>query len=130
MIRRHTRDGRGVVLVCDSVATEEEVDRTLHDLARRLAQAQVEHRSLPERRSLAVFIKDLDVTYTAVFGDGVIADLVKQEPTGTEDVRIFVSGDDLVSLANGRMGVGGALLTGRLRVDAGMSDLLLLRRLF
>lgn len=118
------------MLVCGAVATEEEVDQTLHALARRLADAQVEHRSLPERRSLAVFIKDLDVTYTAVFGEGMISDLVRRPPAGNEDVRIHVSSNDLIALANGRMGVGGALLTGKLRVDAGMSDLLLLRRLF
>jgi len=118
------------VVVCLPVASEEEVDRTLHDLVRRLEQADVGSRSLPERRSLAVFIKDLDVSYTAMFGEGVISDLVKEEPTGNEDVRIFVSGDDLVALASGRMGVSGALLTGRLRVNAGMSDLLLLRHLF
>lgn len=118
------------MLVCDSVATEEEVDQTLHGLARRLAEARIGHRSLPERRSLAVFIKDLPLTYTAVFGDGIISNLQRQAPDGNEDVRIHVSSDDLVALANGRMGVGGALLTGKLRVDAGMSDLLLLRRLF
>lgn len=118
------------MLVCGLVATEEEVDATLHGLARRLAEAQVGSRSLPERRSLAVFIKDLDVTYTAVFGDGMILNLQRQVPAGSEDVRIHVSSDDLIALANGRMGVGGALLTGKLRVDAGMSDLLLLRRLF
>lgn len=120
----------GAVLVCLPVATEDVVDRTLRDLVRRLETADVGRRSLPERRSLAVFIKDLDVSYTAVFGDGVISDLAKGEPAGNEDVRIFVSSDDLISLASGKMGVGGALLTGRLRVDAGMSDLLMLRHLF
>jgi len=127
MIRRCDADA---VLVCPSVATEDEVDRTLRDLVRRLEGADVGRRSLPERRSLAVFIKDLDVSYTAVFGEGVISSLAKAEPSGNEDVRIFVSSDDLISLAAGTMGVGGALLTGRLRVDAGMSDLLLLRHLF
>lgn len=127
MIRRIPR---AAVLVCRPVATEDQVDTTLRDLVRRLSEADVGRRSLPERRSLAVFIKDLDVSYTGVFGDGIISDLERREPDGSEDVRIHVSSDDLISLATGKMGVGGALLTGRLRVDAGMSDLLLLRRLF
>lgn len=112
------------------MASEAEVEATLNDLISRLDEAGVERRSLPDRRTLAVLIKDLDLTYTAVFGGGKISALEQRTPSGDEDVRISVASDDLVALASGRMGVGGALLTGRLRVDAGVSDLFLLRQLF
>ncbi len=112
------------------VATAAEVDRTLKDLVRRLDEAAVDANSLPESRTLAVLIKDLGVSYTAQFGAGRISALAKAEPLGDEDVRIVVGSDDLIALATGRMGVGGALLMGKLRVDAGARDLLLLRHLF
>lgn len=112
------------------MATASEVDRTLKQLVKRLDEASLEPGNLPEKRSLVVFIRDLDITYTAVFGGGRITALKKRDAEGDEDVRISLSSDDLASLANGKLGVGGALLTGRLRVDAGARDLLLLRQLF
>lgn len=85
---------------------------------------------LPQKRTLAVKIRDLDASYTATFGGGRITGLSRGSPTGKEDVTITVASDDLVALASGRMGVGGALLSGKLRVDAGFSDLLLIRQMF
>lgn len=115
-----------------AVASADDVDRTLKELVRRLNGAKLEDGAqMPEgSRSLVVSIRDLDITYTCVFAGGRIDKLRKAEPAGDEDARITVSSDDLVALASGKMGVGGALLTGRLRVDAGMRDLLMLRQLF
>lgn len=114
------------------MATATDVDRTLKDLVRRLNSATLDSDAqMPEgSRSLLIVIRDLDVTYTCVFTGGRIERLRKTEESGDEDARITVSSDDLIALATGKMGVGGALLTGRLRVDAGMRDLLMLRQLF
>ncbi|MGH2830960.1 MAG: SCP2 sterol-binding domain-containing protein [Actinomycetota bacterium] len=112
------------------MATPAEVDRTLQDLVRRLDEAAIEEAGLPRQRRLLVRIKDLGLTYTATFGGGRISGLEQKESGGDEDVTITVGSDDLVALASGRMGVGGALLSGKLRVDAGFSDLLLIRQLF
>lgn len=85
---------------------------------------------MPERRTLLVQVKDLDESFTAVFAAGSIKDLKRAASSGDEDVTISVGSDDLIALATGRMGVAGAMLTGRLRVDAGVRDLLLIRQLF
>jgi putative sterol carrier protein len=115
-----------------AVASAADVDKTLKDLVRRLNGAKIEDGAqIPEgSRSLVIAIRDLDLTYTCVFAEGRIDRLKKAEAAGDEDARITVTSDDLVALASGKMGVGGALLTGRLRVDAGMRDLLMLRQLF
>lgn len=112
------------------MATVAEVDQTLHDLVRKLENASVEPRSLPERRTLTVHVRDLDLDYIAVFGEGRISGLEQGEPSGDEDVKISVSSDDLIALAKGTLNVGGAMLTGKLRIDAGMRDLLTIRHLF
>jgi putative sterol carrier protein len=115
-----------------AVATAADVDKTLKDLVRRLNGAEIDHGAqMPEgSRSLVVAIRDLDITYTCVFANGRIESLKKGQASGDEDARITLSSDDLIALASGKMGIGGALLTGRLRVDAGMRDLLMLRQLF
>lgn len=115
-----------------AVASAADVDKTLRDLVRRLNDAEInDEAQMPEgSRTLVVAIRDLDITYTCLFANGRIEKLRKIEATGDEDARITVSSDDLIALASGKMGVGGALLTGRLRIDAGMRDLLMLRQLF
>ncbi|MHB8511415.1 MAG: SCP2 sterol-binding domain-containing protein [Actinomycetota bacterium] len=113
------------------MASEADVDRTLKELIRKLDDASVKERALPEKRKLRMQIRDLDLVYIANFGSGRITGLKRsQEEPGDEDVRISVGSDDLVALASGRMGVASAMLTGRLRIDAGVRDLLLIRQLF
>lgn len=120
------------VLRCGAVATSAEVDRTIKRLVRRLSDATRDPKATLPRgeRSLAVVIPDLDLVYTGSFSSGAISNLRKGGPAGDEDVKVTVSSDDLVALADGRLGVAGALLWGKLRVDAGARDLLLLRQLF
>jgi predicted lipid carrier protein YhbT len=114
-----------------AVATPAEVDRTLKDLVRRLAGASPQTRSTPSgERKLVVIIPDLELVYTGAYSAGAISSLRKARPNGEEDVKITVSSDDLIALADGRLGVGSALLWGKLRVEAGARDLLLLRQLF
>lgn len=112
------------------VASLPEVERTLRDLVRRLEDSSVDASSLPEERFLVVAIRDLDHTFTARLTQGKIYDLQSAEPSGDEDVKISVSSDDLIALTSGRMGVTTAMLTGKLRVDAGVRDLLAIRQLF
>jgi predicted lipid carrier protein YhbT len=132
LLRRRARTTPGAVLRLGAVATPAEVDRTLKDLVRRLAGASPQTRSTPSgERKLVVFIPDLELVYTGAYSAGAISSLRKAaRPNGEEDVKITVSSDDLIALADGRLGVGSALLWGKLRVEAGARDLLLLRQLF
>ena len=113
------------------VATPAEVDRTLKKLVKRLDTADLDGASLPEQqRSIVVVITDLDLIYRAEYADGRINKLAKTKNAEGGDVRISVSSDELVALADGKSSLPMALLFGRIRVDAHARDLLLLRQLF
>jgi hypothetical protein len=114
------------------VATRAEVDRTLKKLVKRLDSADLDGASLPEeQRTIVCRITDLDIAFRADYAAGRIRKL-REVPSGTEggDVRISVSSDELIALADGKSSLPMALLFGRIRVDAHARDLLLLRQLF
>jgi hypothetical protein len=114
------------------VATRAEVDRTLKKLVKRLDAADLDGASIPEeQRIILCFITDLDTAYRADYAAGRIRKL-REVASGTEggDVRISVSSDELIALADGKSSLPMALLFGRIRVDAHPRDLLLLRQLF
>ena len=46
------------------------------------------------------------------------------------DARITARSDDLIALIDGRLGVAYAFLTGKVKIDAPASDLMMLRKLF
>jgi hypothetical protein len=112
------------------VATKAQVERTLADLIKRLASADVSDRALPEERSIVCYIRDLDTYYRGTFSDGSISKLVAHSKPQQADVLITVTGDDLVALGDGRLSPVYAFLSGKLRVDAGARDLMLIRQLF
>lgn len=114
------------------MATREEVDRTLRELLGRLDGAELNDAKLPsESRTILCVVTDLELTYRAEYAKGRIGKL-KAVKAGTDgaDVRITLSSDELVSLAEGRTSLPMALLFGRIRVDANARDMLLLRQLF
>ncbi len=51
------------------------------------------------------------------------------DPDRRADVRVTVTSDDLVALTQGRLNFGTALVSGRLKVDASVLNLLRLRSL-
>jgi len=114
------------------VASQEQVDRTLKKLVKRLDGADLDGASLPaNERTILCIISDLDLTYRADYSGGRIRKLRLVKTAGDEaDVRITVGSDELVALADGKSSLPMALLFGRIRVDANARDLLLLRQLF
>jgi hypothetical protein len=46
------------------------------------------------------------------------------------DIRLTMSSDDLVALTDGRLSFGPAWASGRIKLEAGLRDLLRLRKLF
>jgi predicted lipid carrier protein YhbT len=112
------------------VATKAQVERTLAELIKRLDSTDVSDRSLPEDRSLVCYIRDLELYYSGTFSAGRISKLVGQTKQKRGDVLITVGSDDLVALADGRLSPVYAFLSGKLRVDAGARDLMLIRQLF
>ncbi len=79
-------------------------------------------------RTLSLWISDLKELFTAKVGEAGLTDITRG---GHHDgqVRLRVSSDDLVALTKGELSFPVAWATGRLKIDASITDLLRLRAL-
>jgi len=115
------------------LASRDEVERRLEDLLQRLRGTDEVRASLresvPEPRILALHVSDLDASYWAEMAGGRVGDLHSGEPEDQAHVRIRAGSDDLVALAEGELTLVSAYLSGRVRVDAGVADMLQIRRM-
>jgi hypothetical protein len=114
------------------VATREEVEQRLRDLIARLDHsddgARSLGRALPERRVLALRVPDLDREYWTELHGGRLSEL-RDGPTEDPHIRVTASSDELVDLVDGKGSLFSAYMAGRVRIEAGLSDLLRLRKL-
>jgi predicted lipid carrier protein YhbT len=111
------------------VATVEECEQALADLADRLAANEAAQRSVAFDRSLTCTIRDLDVVFAARLKGGHLVD-IRRAPSKDAQVKLSMTSDDLVALVAGRLKMAGAWATGRVRIDASIRDILRLRSLF
>ena len=112
------------------MATVEECEQALHELAHRLASANgstKQHTALD--RTLSCSIRDLGVVFTGRLKDGELLD-IRQASSPDAQVRMAMSGDDLLKLVAGELNMAAAWASGRIRIDAGMRDQRRLRSLF
>jgi predicted lipid carrier protein YhbT len=114
------------------MASRDEVQQRLEELIARLAASDRGARSLaetlPERRVLTIHVADLDADYWTVLEAGTMEGLREGTPDGA-DIRIRAPSDALVDLIDGKGSLFSAYLSGKVRIDASMSDLLRLRKL-
>jgi hypothetical protein len=115
------------------VATKRQVETKLRQLIRRLDQADRDVRgslaeSLPESRIVEVVITDLDASYWTELNGGRMHGLHRGTPREAE-IRVQVSSEHLVDLVDGRKSLFSAYLSGQVRIEASIGDLLRLRRL-
>ena len=83
-------------------------------------------------RSLSCRLTDLDQVVLGRLSAGAVRDLhpVPDAPTVPKaDIRLTMASDDLVALTDGRLAFGPAWATGRVKLEAGLRDLLRLRKL-
>lgn len=111
------------------MATTAQVERAIRSLAKKLADADPDPDAIPERTIMCV-LTDLDTAYWAHLKDGRLNGLRPAEPTEEADARITANSDDLIALVDGKMGIASAFFTGKVRIDAPVTDLLLLRKIF
>ncbi len=116
----------------DRVATKREVEEKLRELIARLAGAETARdrlaKTLPESKVIAVRITDLDADYWTTMRAGTMDRLHRGVPEHA-DIRIRVSGDQLVAMVDGRSSLFAAFVSGQVKIEASVSDLLRLRRL-
>ncbi|MFE2329820.1 SCP2 sterol-binding domain-containing protein [Streptomyces sp. NPDC059385] len=82
-------------------------------------------------RSLSCHITDLDRTFTGRLDGGRIrVDAVTPGPPATKaEIRLAMTGDDLVALVAGNLKFAKAWTSGRVKLEAGFRDLLRLKSL-
>lgn len=114
------------------MATIEECRSALDKLSENLAGADGDVRTAAALdRSLSCHITDLDVTFAGRLRDGRIEvlDTLQGPPPERAEIRLTMTGDDLVSMVNGELHFAKAWGSGRVRLEAGLLDLVRLRKL-
>jgi hypothetical protein len=114
------------------MATIEECRSALEKFSDNLAGAEGDVREAAALdRSLSCHITDLDVTFVGRMTDGRIRvdDTVQGPPPERAEIRLAMTGDDLVALVGGELHFARAWGSGRVKLEAGLRDLFRLRKL-
>lgn len=115
-----------------AMATITECRGALDRLSDSFARADGDVRSAAALdRSLSCHITDLDTTFTGRLTDGriLVEDTVAGPPPAKAQIRLAMTGDDLVAMVGGDLNFAKAWASGRVKLEAGFRDLLRLRSL-
>jgi predicted lipid carrier protein YhbT len=111
------------------MATVEDCEAALQRLAERLSSVdENERRKHTFDRSLSCHVRDLDVTFTGRLSDGDIEG-ISTDPAPKAQIRLTTDSDDLVAMTDGHLSFGQAWLSGKVKVEASVLDLLKLKSL-
>jgi hypothetical protein len=115
------------------VATEQQCEQALRVLADRLAGSDASDHNTGFDRTLSCTLRDLGLAYSGRLKDGRLSDISRAaSPEAARDaqIRLTMTSDDLLALVEGDLNMGSAWATGRVKVGAGVRDLLRLRSIF
>jgi hypothetical protein len=109
------------------MATAAQCRKALEGLASRLREVdEADRRRHAFDRTLSCHVPDLDVTFSGELRDGHIVDITT-DPAPKAQIRLTAQSDDLVALTEGDLSFGQAWLAGRVKIEAGVRDLLKIR---
>lgn len=109
------------------MATIEECREALERLAARLGDVdEADRKKHAFDRTLSCHVPDLEVTFSGRLEGGEIRGITLDEAPKAQ-IRLTAGSDDLVALTHGELDFGRAWLAGRVKVEAGVRDLLKLR---
>ena len=115
------------------MASLQECEAALHDLAARFAAVDVDlRRRHAADRTVSCRVPDLAVVFHVRLTDGMVVELQsrdEQDVAEQAQVRLTATSDDLVALVAGHLTPPTAWASGRLAVEASVLDLLRLRSL-
>ncbi|MFD8202527.1 sterol-binding protein [Streptomyces sp. NPDC003470] len=114
------------------MATTEECRAALEKLSDSMGGAEGDLRSATALdRSVSCHITDLDITFAGRMADGRIdvRETLEGPPREKAEIRLAMTGDDLVALVDGELNFAKAWGSGRVRLEAGLRDLFRLRKL-
>jgi hypothetical protein len=110
--------------------TAQECQEALQKLAGRLAELKPEERQeYFGDRTMSVTVSDLGVTFVTRLGKGDDPVRVAGPDEPKADMRLTATSDLVMSLSQQPMNVARAWVTGKVKIEAGMKDLMRLRRL-
>lgn len=114
------------------MATKREVEAKLRQLIARLSETQDAQgalaRTLPESKVVAVRIPDLEADYWTLMESGRM-DGLHQGVAERADIKIRVASDQLVAIVDGKASLFSAFVSGQVKIEASLSDLMRLRKL-
>ncbi|HEU0129388.1 MAG TPA: hypothetical protein VFQ85_00170 [Mycobacteriales bacterium] len=111
------------------MATVEECEAALHDLAAMLRSVDadaLEQHSVD--RTVSLWVSDLKECFTGRLGAEGLTEITRGGRHEGQ-IRLKASSDDLVALTKGELSFPAAWASGRVKVDASITDLLKLRSL-
>jgi hypothetical protein len=113
------------------MASAQECREALQTLSNRLADMSPQDRaSYFGKRSMSCHVTDLGVTFVTRFTDNGAEPVIEEGPEDPPaDIRLAAVSDDVISLAATPANIARMWLSGRVKVQASMRDLLALRRL-
>ncbi len=110
------------------MATLAACEQALATLADRMARHDPAQRPQYDR-TLTCTLPDLGVVFGGLLQQGLLVDITRVESTEAQ-IRLEVSSDDLVALVAGELSAAAAWATNRLRIRAGLRDMLRMRSMF
>jgi len=113
------------------MASAEECREALTALSSRLTEMSANDRaSYFGKRSMSCHVTDLGVTFVTRFTDNGAEPVTEAAPGDPPaDIRLAATSDDVVSLSATPANIARMWLSGRVKVQASMKDLLALRKL-
>lgn len=117
----------------EGMATLNECRSALDLVSARITQFdEAQRRAHIVERTISLTISDLDSVFDMRLTPHGLVDITPRPSTAAGNraqVRITISSDDLVALAEDRLDYAKALFTGRVKVKASLSDMARLRKL-
>lgn len=111
------------------MASLQESEQALHRLADRLAEKDPASRTTGFDRSLSCSLRDLGAVFGGRLHDGLLLDIAPATSAAAQ-IRLDLSSDDLIALVDGSLNLGSAWASGRVKVHAGVRDMMKLRSIF
>lgn len=111
------------------MATVEQCEQALHRFASTLAQKDPASRTKGFDRTLTCSIRDLNVIFAGRLHDGLLVDIARTTNPQAQ-IRMDLSSDDLLSMLDGSLHIASAWAKSRIKVSAGVRDMIKLRTIF
>ena len=108
------------------MATTDQCQAALEQLADKLRSSDSDRKPGSFDRTLSCHVPDLGITFSGRLQDGSLLDITTEESPKAQ-IRLTAGSDDLLALSVGTLAFGPAWLAGKVKVEAGMLDLLKLR---